>query len=114
MSLSAQFTSEQLKVIIEDEMNTDKGASEDQKQVEDGEVVLNPENKSSVLNTVLNTINNQFEHQCLDETLRQLNVHCIYPSADDHVPIHKYSIPGLHGNRFLEQQVSAIWFNVRR
>jgi len=36
MSLSAQLTSEQLKEIIEDEKNMDKGAREVQEQVEDG------------------------------------------------------------------------------
>jgi hypothetical protein len=53
-------------VIIEDEMNTDKSAREDQMQVEDGEVVLNAGITSSVLSTVLNTIKNKFEHECLD------------------------------------------------
>jgi len=48
MSPSAQLTSEQLKVIIEDEQNTDKGAREVQELVEDGEEVHDPENTSSV------------------------------------------------------------------
>ena len=58
MSSSAQRTSEQLKEIIEDEMNTDQGAGEVQEQVEDGEEDLDPDNTSSVLSTDLNTINN--------------------------------------------------------
>jgi len=58
MSSSAQRTSEQLKEIIEDEMNTDQGAGEVQEQVEDGEEDLDPDNTSSVLTTDLNTINN--------------------------------------------------------
>jgi hypothetical protein len=75
MSLSTQLTSEQLKEIIEDEKNMDKGAREVQEQVEDGEEGLDRENTSSVLNPVLNTINNEFEHECLDEAVRLLNAH---------------------------------------
>jgi hypothetical protein len=60
MSLSAQPTSEQRKEIIEDKQNTDKSAREDQEQVEDGEEVLDAENPISVLDTVLNTINDEF------------------------------------------------------
>jgi len=114
MSPSAQLTSEQLKEIIEDEKRTDQGAREVQEQVEDGEEVLNPDNASSVLSTVLNTINNEFEHQCFDAAVRLLNVHPIRQSTDDRVPGHKYSIPGLPGTKFLAHQVWAIWFIVRR
>jgi len=114
MSLSAQLTSEQLKEIIEDEKNTDKSAREIQEQVEDGEEVLAPENTSAVLNTVLNTINNKFEHECLDEAVRLLNARPIPQSPDDRVPGCKYSIPGLPGTKFLTQQVWGIWFIVRR
>jgi hypothetical protein len=114
MSLSAQLTSEQLKEIIEDEKNTDKSAREVQEQVEDGEEVLDPENTSAVLNTVLNTINNEFEHECLDEAVRLLNARPIRQSPDDRVPGRKYSIPGLPGTKFLAHQVWAIWFIVRR
>jgi len=113
MSLSAQLTSEQLKEIIEDEKNTDKGAREVQEQVEDGEEVLDPENSSSVLNTVLNTINKEFEHECLDEAVRLLNARPIRQSPDDRVPGRKYSIPGLPGTTFLAHQVWVIWFIVR-
>jgi len=114
MSPSAQLTSEQLKEIIEDEKNTDKSAREVQEQVEDGEEVLDPANTSSVLNMVLSTINNEFEHECLDEAVRLLNAHPIRQSTDDRVPGHKYSIPGLPGRKFLAHQVRAIWFIVRR
>jgi len=86
MSLSAQLTSEQLKEIIEDKKNTDKRAREVQGQVEDGEEVLDPENTSSVLNPFLNTINNEFEHECLDEAVRKLNACPICQSLDDRVP----------------------------
>jgi len=82
--------------------------------VEDGEEVLDPENTSSVLSTLLNTINNEFEHECLHEAVRLLNAHPICQSADDRVPGHKYSIPGLPGTKFLAYQVWAIWFIVRR
>jgi hypothetical protein len=66
------------------------------------------------LSTVLNTINNKFEHECLDEVVRLLNVHPIRQSTDDHVPGHMYSIPGLPGTKFLAHQVWAIWFIMRR
>jgi hypothetical protein len=82
--------------------------------VEDGEKVLDPENTSSLLNTVLNTINNQFEHECLDEAVRLLNGHPIQQSPDDRVPGCKYSIPSLPGTKFLAHLVWAIWFIVRR
>jgi len=114
MSPSAQLSSEQLKEIIEDKKKTNQGAREVQEQVEDGEEVLDPDNTSSVLSTVLNTINNEFEHECLDEAVRLLNVYSIRQSTDDRVPGHKYSIPGLPGTKFLAHQVWAIWFIVRR
>ena len=113
MSPSAQLTSEQLKEIIEDEKKTDKGAREVHEQV-DGEEDLNPDNTSPVLNTVLNTINKEFEHECQDEAVRLLNAHSIRQSTDDRDPGHKYSIPGLPGTKFLAHQIWAIWFIVRR
>jgi len=114
MSPSAQLTYEQLKENIEDEKKTDQRAREVQEQVEDCETVLDPDNTSSVLSTVLNTINNEFEHECLDEVVRLLNVHPICQSTDDRVPGHKYSIPGVPGTKFVAHQVWAIWFIVRR
>jgi len=63
MSLCAQLLSRQLKEIIEDEKNTDRSAREVQERVEDGEEVLDPDNTSSILDTCLNTINNEFEHE---------------------------------------------------
>jgi len=114
MTPSAEYTSKQLKEIIEDEKNTNKGAREVQKLVQDGEEVLDPANSSSVLNMVLCTINNEFEHKYHDEAVRALYAHPIRQSTDDHVPGHKYSIPGLPGTKFLAHQVWAIWFNVRR
>jgi len=114
MSLSAQLTSQQLKEIIEDLKNTNKSAREVQEQVDDGEEVLDPENTSSVLDMVLNTVNNKFEHECLDEAVRLLNARPIRQSTDDHVPGHKYSIPGLPRTKILAHQVWVIWFIVRR
>jgi len=84
-----------------------------QEQV-DGEKDLDPDNSSSVLDTVPNTINNEFEHECLDEAVKMLNTHPICQSTDDCVPGHKYSIPGLPGTKLLAHQVWAIWFIVRR
>jgi len=114
MSLYAQLTSDHLKEIIEYEKNTDKSAREVQQQVEDGEEVLDPDNTSSVLNTALNTINNKFEHTCLDEAVRLLNAHPICQSPDDRIPGRKYSIPGLPGTMFLAHQVWVIGFIMRR
>jgi len=114
MSLSAQLTSEQLKEIIEDEKNTDQCSREDHEQVEDGEEVFDPENTSAVLNTVLNTINNEFEHECLDGAVWLLNARRIRQSPDDRVPVRKYSIPALPGIKFLVHLAWAIWFIVRR
>jgi len=114
MSPSAQLTSWQLKEIIEDEKNTVKGARDIQEQMQDGGEVLDPANTSSLLNTVLSTINNEFEHECLDVAVRLMNAHPIGQSTDDRVPGHKYSIPGLPGRRSLPQQVVGIWFIVRR
>jgi len=74
MSPYAQLTSEQLKEIIEDEKKTNTGAREVQEQV-DGKEAFDPDNTCSVLNTVPNTINNKFEHECLDEAVRLLNAH---------------------------------------
>jgi len=111
---SAHLTSEQLQEIIEYEKNTDNGAREVQEQVQDSEEVLDPADTSSVLNTVLSTINNEFEHECLDEAVRLLNAHPIRQTTDDRVPGHKYTISGLPGTKFLPHQVWAIWFIVRR
>jgi len=69
MSPSAQRTMEQLKEIIENEKNTENGALEDQDQVVDGEKVLDPANTSLGLQSVLSTINSEFEHECLNEAV---------------------------------------------
>jgi len=114
MSLSAQLTSEKLKEVIEDAKNTDTSAREVQDQVENGEEVLDPENTSSVQNTILNTSNNEFKHECLDEAVMVLHAHPHLQSTDDGVPGCKYSIPGLPGTELLAHQVRAIWFIVRR
>jgi hypothetical protein len=58
MSPSAQLNLDQLKHIIQNERMSNHGAREAQEQV-DVEDVLNPENTSSVVSTVLNTINNE-------------------------------------------------------
>jgi hypothetical protein len=92
----------------------DKRAREVQEQVEDGEEVLDPGNTSSVLNSVLNTINNKFVHKCFDEAVRHLNPRPIRQSPDACVPGHQYSVPGLPGTRFLVHQVWDMWFIVRR
>jgi hypothetical protein len=114
ISPSAQHTSEPLKEMIEDEMQTDQGSSEVQKQVEHGEPILDLDNTSSILSTVLNTINNEFEQKCPDEAVRLLNAHPICQSTDDHVPGHKDSSPGLPGYRFLAHRVWAILFLLTR
>jgi hypothetical protein len=87
---------EQLKETIEDEKKPHQGAREVQKQVH-GKEDLNPDTTSSVLNAVLNTMNTEFEHECLNDAVRQLTAHLIRQSTDNHVPHHKYSNPGLPG-----------------
>jgi hypothetical protein len=114
MSLSTQLTSEQLKKIIKKKKNTNKSAMVVQEPVEDGEEVLNPGDTTSVLNTVLNTIYNKFEHECLDHAVRLLNAHHVHQSPDDRIPGRKYSIPGLPGTIFVVHKVCTIWFIVRR
>ena len=83
MSLSAHLPSEQLKEINEEENVMNKGGRELQGQVEDGEEVLDPEHSSSVYNSVLNTINNEYEQECLDEMVRLQNAHPICQSKVD-------------------------------
>jgi hypothetical protein len=90
MSLSAQLASEQRKAIIGDENSMVKSAREVQEQVQDGEEVLDPRNARSVLNTVVNTINNEFKHEYLDEAVRLLNACHIPRSPDDRVPGSRY------------------------
>jgi hypothetical protein len=80
----------------------------------DGEEDLDPDNPSSVLNTFLNTINIEFDHESLDVAVTLLNADPIDQSTDNHVPGQKYSIPGLPRTRFLAHQVWAIGFIVRR
>jgi len=92
---------------------TDQGAREVQEQV-DGKEVFDPDNTISVMSTALNTIHNEFEHDCLHEVVRLLNAHLICQSADDCVLGHKYSIPGLPGTKFLAHQVWSIWLIVNR
>jgi len=114
MSPSAQLTSEQLKEIIEEAKNTDNCAREVQELVENGEEFLDLENTSSVRKMVFNTMNNEFEHECLDEAVGLLNVHPIRQSTDDRVSGRKYSIPGLPRTHPLARQVWAIFLIVRR
>jgi hypothetical protein len=114
MSPSAQLTSEQLKEIIEDKKKIDQSAREVQEHVEDREEVLDPDYTRSVLNTVLNTRNNKFEFECLDEVVRLLNGHSFGQSTNDNVPSLMYSIPGMPGTMFLAHQGWAIWFIMRR
>jgi hypothetical protein len=80
----------------------------------DGEEVFESDNNSSVLKTVLNTFNNEFEHESLDVTVRLRKSTPICQSTDDRIPGHKYSIPCLCGTKFLAHHVRAIWFIVGR
>jgi hypothetical protein len=113
MTPSVQPTSEQLNDMIEDKKKTDEGSRGVQEQV-DGDAALHPDNTSSVISAVLNTMNNAVEHECLREAVRLLNAHPIRRSTDDRVPGPKYSIRGMHRTKFLPHQVWAIWFIVRR
>jgi len=82
--------------------------------VEDGEKVLDPDNSSSVLNTVLSTRNNEFEDKCLHKAVTLQNAHPICQSNADRVSAHKYLIPGLPRTKFLAYQDLPIWFIERR
>ena len=113
MSPLAQLTLEQQKEIIEGEKESNQCAREVQEQV-DGEEVLDPDITRSVLSTVLNTIYNQVEHECPDETVSLVNACLIRQSIDDQVPRNKYSIRGLPGTKFPGQQAWAVWFIVWR
>jgi len=110
---SGQPASEQQKVIIDNRQKTDWGPSEVQEQV-DGEEVLDPDNVRSIFNTVLNIVNNKFEHEYLDKVARLLDDHLICQSTDDSVAGQKYSIPGLPRTKFLAHPVCSIWFNTIR
>jgi hypothetical protein len=57
-----------------------------------GDEVLDPDITISTLSTVPNTINNNLEHECLNEAVRMLNAQLIRQSTDDSIPGPKYSI----------------------
>ena len=65
--------------------------------MEDGEEVLDPDDTSSVLNAVVNTINNRFEHNCLAEVVRVWKCDLIWKSEADRVPGNMDTIPGVPG-----------------
>jgi hypothetical protein len=113
VSRSAELTLEQLKKIIEDEMFINQGVRQVQDD-EDGEEDLDPDNTSSVLNSILKAMNNEFKHKCPDEVVRLPNAHMICQSTDDHIPSHNHSIPGLPGTQSLAQQVWAIVYILTR
>jgi len=89
MSPSGQHSLEQLKEIGNDRMKTYPGAREVHEQV-DGKEVLHTDNKVSVLSKVLKTTNNKYDHKCLNELIRLLNVHPTRQSIDDVVPGYRY------------------------
>jgi len=72
------------------------------------------DNTSLVLNTAFNAINNESDHECLNETFVLRNAHPIQKSTADWVPGCKHSIPCLSGTKFLVHHVWAIWLIVRR
>jgi hypothetical protein len=80
----------------------------------DGKAVFDPDYTRSVLRTVLNTMNNEFDHQCLEDAVRLLNAHPICRSTDDNVPDHKDSTRGLPRTKFLVHHVRATWLIRRR
>jgi len=104
MRASAQLTSEQLKEIIKDEKKTNNVSREAEEEM-DGEEIFNPDNSGSVLSTVLNPINNAFEHECHNEAVRMLNAHPRHKSSDDCVLVYKHSISGMPGTQFQPHQV---------
>jgi hypothetical protein len=108
LSPSEQLTTEVIQEIMrEDEPET----REAQEQISSFDEVSNDD--ISGWSTVLNTINNAFEHECLEEALKLLGAFPVRQSKTDRVPGHKYTIPGLPV-KFLAHQIWAIWFIVRR
>jgi hypothetical protein len=95
---------EQLKKISADEMKTNQHAREVPEDV-DAKELLDSHNPSSVLSTVLNTISTEFQHLCLDDTVRLLNHSPVRQSTDDHVSGLNYSIRGLPATMILARQV---------
>jgi len=113
MGPSAPPTLEPRKEIIEDEMKTNKAATQVKEQVE-GEEVLNPDDTGSGLSTVLNTMNDGFQHASLDEGVRLLNALLIHQLIENWVPGKKDFSPGLPWTTFLAHMVLAIWFILSR
>jgi hypothetical protein len=64
-------------------------------EVEDGEQVLDPANTSSAMNTVLSTLNNEFEQKSLDQYVSLPNAHSIRQSKVEHIPGHRFGPSGL-------------------
>jgi hypothetical protein len=95
MSQFALLTFKHLKESIDDEQNTDDSAKEVQEQLEDDEEVRDSASTHSESNPVLGSINNEFEPQCVAETVSLLIAHSIRPSTDYRVPGRMYSNPGL-------------------
>jgi len=74
----------------EDANKPNKGASAVLEQQEDGEGVLNPDDSSSVLNTVLKLINNKLEYDHHHKVVRLLFANQISRLHPDAVPGNKY------------------------
>jgi len=72
-----QGISKILKEIIEDKKKAEKGANVIQEQLEDREDTPDPDNRSSVLSTVFNTIHHQYEHRGQNDVVQLLHVHQI-------------------------------------
>jgi hypothetical protein len=60
---------------------------------------------------VSSNLNNYFEHQCLDHTIRRLGAKWLEARGGDLGPI-VMSIPGILNGRFLPHQVWRMWFLV--
>jgi hypothetical protein len=71
-------------------------------------------NTSSVLTTVLNTFNDNFEHEYADEAVRRLNAHPIPQSTDNNIPRPKYFIPHMSVINFLAHQDWVIRFIMKK
>lgn len=106
----AQHTSEQPRENIEYENNTDIGTREVQDQVVATEEILDPTKTSSVMNTNINAINNEYEHKYHSEIMRLLNAHPIPESADSGGSSYKRSFPGVPGTKFLVHKVLPMLF----
>jgi hypothetical protein len=111
--VSAQLIWKGLKQTIGVTNLIDQDATGVQEPV-DGKEILDPNHTSSVLTTILNTINKESQFKCQNVAVRLLNAHLIYQSTYECVLGVKDSIAGLPRTTHLAHQIWAACFILRR